>query len=291
HAALRKRFGLPAEFGLYRAERWNDAFSFQWTQKYAGKSVAVPDDFHVLSLRLCASDPAVSPATPRRVRVWINGLFLDTLAVTSRQWEEHDLFVYNALPGPATLAFECDHVWCPTNESPPRALGIALARDTGWRYDMRREGQGLSPWLPAAFSTNDVLVRDPGWRPPARPGLPAWYLGSTNLLFRWTSQRAARMITVGPSGVISLFLRAPADVPFYRAPLRVKVYLNQVFLREIVMPRDSRTWVCERVVADAGLQGHKGILWLETSRTTRIRVPGSVRRITVGVAMAEIVTY
>ena len=286
-----QRFGLPTEFGLYRTERWNDAFSFQWTQKYAGKNVAVPATIRVLSLRLCAFDPTVSLATPRRVKVWINGMFLDTVELTSRQWEEHDLFVYNVPRGPATLAFECDRVWWPTNESPPRALGVALARDTAWRSDMRRESQDLSPWLPATFSTTNVCARDPGWCPTTLPRLPSWYLGSTNVLFRWTGQRAARMITVGPSGVISLFLRAPADMPFYRAPLRVKIYLDQVLLKEIVMPRDSRTWVCERVVADTRLQGHKGILWLETSRTTRIRVPGSVRRITVGVAMAEIVTY
>ena len=294
HAALRQRFGLPTEFGLHRVEQWNNSFPFQWTQKYAGKSIVVPDDTRVLSLRLCAFDPSVSPASPRRVKVWINGMFLDTIELASQQWEEHDLFVYHAPPGPATLAFECDRVWCPTNETPPRSLGIALASDTGWRYDMRREGQNLSPWIPATLATNAVVAHDPGWRAPAAmkmTNVAAWYHGTTNIQFRWTGQRAARMMTVGHSGIISVMLRAPAAVPFFREPVSVKVYLNKVLLKEITMPRDSRTWVCERIVADAGLQGQKGILWIEASRATRIRVPGSVRRITVGVAMAEIVTY
>ena len=264
-ATLERRFGLPAEFGLYRVERWQSSFPFQWAQKYAGKGVVVPDGSRVMTLRVMALDPDLSPDNPKRVKVWINGRFLDTLVLSTAEWQEHDVYVYDAAAGPATVTFECDRVWNPPNETPPRTLGIALACAVAWRSDLRHEGQNLSPWYWDGSGTNAVH-------------------------YRWTGQRVARMITVGPEGVVVLKLRAPATTPFYREPVQVKVYFNDMLLSTIAMPRDNRTWVACRFAGNAGIQERKGILWLEVSRLTRVRMPGTVRRINVGVAMAEIQT-
>lgn len=260
-----QRYELPAEFGLYHTEDWQGQFTYQWAQKYAGRIITVPEHERVMVLRLAAFDPDISPQRPKRVNVRINGVLMEALTLTDNNWNEYEVYIYDTPAGTAELSLECDRVWRPPHETPPRALGVALATEIGWRTELRREGQGLSEWY-----------ADTAHTPPVG--------------YRWTAARAARMITVGKNGIIRLRVRTPVTVPFYQDAPRVSVRFNNVLLCEFTLPRSADEWHVETVMQDAARAGQRGILSVQVSRLSRVRMKGSVRRRRVGMAMAEIET-
>lgn len=260
-----QRYALPTEFGLYHMEEWHGLFRYQWSQRYAGRAITIPDNERVMVLRLAAFDPDISSEQPKRVKVRVNGVLLDTLALTDNNWNEYEVYVYDIAAGMGELSLECDRVWRPPHETPPRALGVALATDIGWRAELRREGQGLSEWYEDSAQTPPVA-------------------------YRWTEARAARMITVGTNGIIRLRVRTPVTVPFYQDAPRVSVRFNNVLLHEFTLPRSADEWRVETVMQDATRAGQRGILSVHVSRLSRVRMKGSVRRRRVGMALAEIET-
>ncbi|MCX7004595.1 MAG: hypothetical protein NTV22_15160, partial [bacterium] len=264
-AALQRRFGMPREFGLYRPETWQQTFHYQWTQRYAGKQITVPNNATVMTLHLAGLHPDISPDKPVRVRCWLNAQYLDTIVLTDPNWTAHSMYVYTTPAGVAQLALEVTPTWQPTNEVPPRTLGVALADEITWDNDLRREGQNLSAWFEDRQGSNVTAAR-------------------------WTEQRAARFITGGTQGCVIVRLRAAADTPFYRLSPTVTLRFNGTLLQEISLPRSHTEWLattnCQEV-----LRATRGILSLETSRLSTVRMPGSVRRTRVGVALAELETY
>lgn len=264
-AEQQRRYGLPKEFGWYHTEDWYGQFTYQWAQRYAGRMVMVPERERVMVLRLAAFDPDISPEWPKRVNVRINGVLMDTLAVTDNRWNEYEVYVYDTATGAAELTLECDRVWRPPHETPPRALGVAVATEIGWRAELRREGQGLSEWYEDSAHTPAVA-------------------------YRWTGARAARMMTVGTNGIIRLRVRTPVTVSFYRDAPRVIVRFNNAYVSEFALPRRADEWREETVMKDAGRAGQRGILSVHVSRLSRVRMKGSVRRRLVGMGLAEIET-
>jgi len=263
--AVQKRYDLPTEFGFYNVEDWQGQFAYQWTRKYAGRQVTVPRDRRVLSLRMAVINPDVSKESPKRVTVRLDDTFLDTLSLDSPVWQTHDIYIHDFPQGPATLTIECDDTWSPPHEAPPRALGVAVATNITWRAQFNRDCQGLSEWHEHAE-------------------------GNSLVPFRWTGRLAARKITIGPRGIIKLGLRAPTDVPFYRAPLSVKIAFDDCPLQTFELPRSSSEWLWVDVVVKEQLRGRTGILSLAVNRLSTIRVKGTVRRRRVGVALARIET-
>ena len=264
-AALQRRFGMPREYGLYRPETWQQTFQYQWTQRYAGKQITVPNNAAVMTIHLAGLHPEISPDKPVRVRCWLNAQYLDTIVLTDPNWTAHSMYVYTTPAGAAHLALEVTPTWQPTNEVPPRTLGVALADAITWDNDLRREGQNLSAWFEDRQGSNVTAAR-------------------------WTEQRAARFITGGTQGCVIVRLRAAADTPFYRQPPTVMLRFNGTHLQDIVLPRARTEWLattnCQEI-----LRATRGILSLETSRLSTVRMPGSVRRTRVGVALAELETY
>ncbi len=264
-AALQQRFGMPREFGLYHPETWQRSFRYHWTQRYAGKQITVPNNATVMTIRLAGMHPDISPAKPVHVRCWLNAQYLDMIVLTDPNWTTHSMYIYNVPPGVAQLALEVTPVWQSPTELPPRTLGVALADEIQWDNDLRREGQNLSGWFQDRQGTNVVLAR-------------------------WTEQRAARYITGGTQGCVIVRLRAAADTPFYRTPPTVTLRFNGTPLQAIILPRARTAWLvttnCQQV-----LRATRGIFSFETSRLSTVRVPGSVRRIRVGAALAELETY
>jgi O-antigen ligase len=263
--ALQRRFGMPREFGLYRAETWQQQFRYQWTQRYAGRQIVVPEHAGVMTIRLAGLRPDLSPAKPAHVRCWLNARYIDTIVLRDPHWTAYSMYVYDTPPGVAQFALEVTPTWQPTNETPPRVLGVALADDITWDNDLRREGQNLSPWF------ND---RD----------------GTTNVPARWTEQRAARFITAGTQGCVLVRMRAPSDTPFYRVPPVVTLQFNGQPLQDVTLPRSRVQWLTVTNCYE-NLRGMRGILSIITSRTATVRIPGGVRRQRVGVALAELETY
>lgn len=267
---IHRRYRLPDEYGFYAVEHWvtdEGTFAYQWSQKNAGKLIVVPKNDRVVMLKMAAMNPDVSPQQPQNVSVWIDNTYLDTFALTSPEWVEKDVYVYSRKPGPATLILECAHTWHPEHEQPPRSLGIALATEVEWRKTLLREGQGLSEWHAEVDG------------------------GHTNVLYRWTGVKAARMIRVGKSGVIELGLRVPSAIPFYRDPVSVTIMFNEKRLGVIELPRDPSKWRREKLTVPRELRGTPGILSISVSRLTSVRFKGTVRRVKVGAALAEIKTY
>jgi O-antigen ligase len=265
HRTLQTRFQLPREFGLYRPESWYNMFSYQWTQRYAGKLINIPTTQRVLTIRLAALQEQVSEAHPVYVRCWLDTEYLDTIKLVGPDWTEYSMYVYQAPPGDATLTLACSRTWRPPHEMPPRTLGVAVATDVTWDDSLRREGQGFSPWF------HDTIA-------------------GTNVAARWTERRAARYLTVGPQGCLRIGLRAPADTPFFSTPPRVTVRFNGTVLKTITLPHRRAEWIWENL-ADDSIKAARGIVSFEVDRTTPIRMPGSVRRQHVGVALAEVATF
>jgi len=260
-----QRYALPAEFGFYHTEDWQGQFTYQWAQKYAGRVISVPGNERVMVVRCAAFDPDISPQRPKRVKVRVNGILMETLFLTDKNWNEHEVYIYDTPAGAAELSLECDRVWRPAHETPPRSLGVAVATEIAWRAELGREGQGLSAWYEDSTTSPPVL-------------------------YRWTEARAARMITVGSNGVIRLRVRTPARVPFYQDAPRVTVRFNTARLSEFALPRTASEWHTETVMQDASRAGQRGILSVQVNRLSRVRMKGSVRTRTVGMAMAEIET-
>ncbi|MCX7847549.1 MAG: O-antigen ligase family protein, partial [bacterium] len=252
----------PAGFGFYHVEDWQGQFSYQWAQRYAGREITVPEQARVMVLRLAAFDPDISEQRPKRVNVRVNGVLMDTLFLTDNNWNEYEVYVYQTPAGRAELSLECDRIWRPPHETPPRALGVALATEIWWRTELKRGAQGLSEWY-----------EDTSCVPAVR--------------YRWAGQRAAWMVAVPSNGVLSVRLRSPRRIPFYRDPVRVKMWFNNDFLGEITLPRDGKTWYEEAVIRSMALAEQRGVLSLEVNRTSRVRIPGSVRTRRVGVAVAS----
>lgn len=261
--AQRERVALPTGFGFYHVEDWQGQFTYQWGQRYAGREITVPTQARVMVLRMAAFDPDISPARPKRVNVRVNGVLMDTLLITDNLWREYEVYVYNTPAGKAELSLECDRVWRPPHEVPPRSLGVALATEVKWQNELVREAQGLSEWFEDTMTT-----------PPVR--------------YRWTGKRAAMMATVGSNGMLKVRLRAPTRAPFYRDPVRVRLWFNNEQMSQLVLPRSADQWVEQVAVRNMVFAGQRGILSVEASRLSRVRIKGSVRPRYVGVAVAEI---
>ena len=61
--------------------------------------------------------------------------------------------------------------------------------------------------------------------------------------------------------------------------------------RAIELPRDPAQWRWEKLTVPRDLRGTPGILSISVSRLSRVRFKGTVRRVKVGAALAEIKTY
>jgi O-antigen ligase len=262
---VQQRYALPTEFGLYHVESWQRMFSFQWTERFAGKDITVPSRRRVLVLRMAAMDPGLSPANPKRVKIWLDDLYLTTLRIEDTVWREHEVYVYNVPAGPATLILECDRTWTPAEGPDARRLGVALATEIEWRDVLDAGAQGLSDWQ-------------------TRPEL-----GVTNRV-RWMESRAAATVVPGENGVLHVPLCAPGDVPFYRSSATATILYNNVPLAAVTLPRRAGLWRIETCRLERRLRQVPGMLSIRVDRLSAVRVPGAVHRRRLGAGVGAIVT-
>jgi len=258
---LQKKYNLPTEFGMFKTENWQNMFDYRWTEKYAGININVHIKNKAAVLRMAAFDPDISSENPKLVKVWVNETYLKTLKFTDKFWTEKQIYFYDYRSGPASLIFECSKTWNPTNETPPRSLGIAIDSKIGWT-DVLNSPEGFSE-----FKKTDTGKE------------------------RSTGIHAAEMITVGEKGRIEFKVRCPVDVPFYQSPVKVSVMFNGRRIKEVGLPKNSSKWKNVKIEPGQIPKNRRGILAFIVNRTSNLRIPGSIKKQKVGVIISEIKTY
>jgi len=213
----------------------------------------------VLVLKVLDADPGTSAARPKQVGLWLDHMFINTFLITNAAWQELEAYVYDCAAGPATLLIRCDRVWHAPGD--PRALGIALNDEVSWRTAFNGSAQGLSAWHANTEGAG-----------------PAQY--------RWTEQNAALRVAVPDSDRITLAMRVPARVPFYRTRVSVDVFIDGKFCRRVVLPRSPARWVHESFIVDQQLRGQRALLSLKVSRLSTVRAAGTFSGARAGIALA-----
>jgi len=256
---IQKKYNLPTEFGLYKTENWQDIFEYRWTEKYAGINIDIPSKNKVAVLRMAAFDATL--LNPKFVKVWIGDTYLKTLKFTENNWTEKQIYFYNQPSRSALLIFECNKIWKPANETPARKLGIALDSNIIWTDNLD---------TPEGFSRlKNVKV--------------------TKELA--TDIHAAKSFKVGEKGLIDFKIRCPVNVPFYSKPVKVIILFNGTKMKEVELPKKCSQWEDIKITLGQKYRNRKGILSFIVNRTSKVRIPDSVKKQKVGLIISEIKTY
>ncbi len=258
---LRKKYNLPTEFGMYKTENWQNMFEYRWTEKYAGININIPSKNKVAVLRMAAFDPDITPQKPKLVKVWIGNTYLKTLKFTDNNWTDKQIYFYDYSKGEYSLIFECNKIWEPTNEIPPRSLGIAIDSNIRWTNVLNK---------PEGFL---VLKK------------------AEKTKKRNVGIHAAETIKVGEKGIIEFKIRAPANPSFYQSPVKVSIMFNQKLMKKIELPKNCNDWIDVKISTGQNNKNSNGILSLKVNRTSSLRIPGSTKKQKVGVIISEIKSY
>jgi len=257
--SVHNRYKLPYDFGFYNIERWDNQFNYKWTQKFSGQKIDIPKNQRIILLKIAAVNPNISDVNPINVTVKLNGNYLDSLKVNTPDWRNYEIYTFASTAKKSELTFECDKIWQPPNETPPRQLGFALATNIVFTNIFTRESQGLSDW-------HDDKVK--------------------NIKYRWTDKRSAVNINIPSNGIIKVMLRSPINLKFYQKPIHVTIKLGYKILETIKLPANNKKWLIRTFTVDKNIRGKKELLTVTVDKLSTIRIRNSVKHIKVGTALA-----
>jgi len=259
--SIHSRYELPYDFGFYKVERWDDKFNYKWTQKFSGQKITIPKGQRVILLKIATINPNISDVNPKNVTVKLNGNYLDSLKINTPDWRNYEIYTFSSTTKKSELTFECDKIWQPPSEIPPRQLGFALATNIVFTNVFSRESQGLSDW----YEDNN---------------------SERNIRYRWTGKRSVVNINIPSNGIFKVMLRSPVNLKFYKKPIHVTIKLGNQNLGVIKLPDTNKEWLVRTFTANKNIRGKKELLTVTVDKLSTIRIRNSVKHIKVGIALA-----
>jgi len=129
---LTEKFGWNQNFGLYKLEKDNRGFYFQWTKKVAG--IAVENVGQVLVIPMMASHPDIKK-NPVKVKVFLANCnfkkktLIKEILLENNSWLDFEYIIPESSEKIIHLVFSTNRIWQPLkylNIPDPRSLAIAL---------------------------------------------------------------------------------------------------------------------------------------------------------------------